>query len=98
MEAPIAPENLPGYKKKSFVLSYNGGRIWFEHLDGIYIKFLWWIGRSQGVADTFLSREGVSVWQIVLQALEFKVAWHCCFVQYFRLRFIHCIYLQDSLI
>ena len=29
-------ENLPGYKKKSFVLPYNGGEIWFEHLDGIY--------------------------------------------------------------
>ena len=29
-------ENLPGYKRKSFVLPYNGGEIWFEHLDGIY--------------------------------------------------------------
>lgn len=29
-------ENLPGYKKKSFALPYNGGEIWFEHLDGIY--------------------------------------------------------------
>lgn len=29
-------ENLPGYKKKSFVIPYNGGEIWFEHLDGIY--------------------------------------------------------------
>lgn len=29
-------KNLPGYKKKSFVLHYNGGEIWFEHLDGIY--------------------------------------------------------------
>ena len=29
-------EELPGYKKKSFVLPYNGGEIWFEHLDGIY--------------------------------------------------------------
>lgn len=29
-------ENLPGYKKKSFALNYNGGEIWFEHLDGIY--------------------------------------------------------------
>lgn len=28
--------NLPGYKKKSFLLYYNGGEIWFEHLDGIY--------------------------------------------------------------
>lgn len=27
---------LPGYKKKSFVLPYEGGEIWFEHLDGIY--------------------------------------------------------------
>lgn len=27
---------LPGYKKKSFVLPYRGGEIWFEHLDGIY--------------------------------------------------------------
>lgn len=29
-------EELPGYKKKSFILPYNGGEIWFEHLDGIY--------------------------------------------------------------
>lgn len=28
--------NLPGYRKKSFLLYYNGGEIWFEHLDGIY--------------------------------------------------------------
>jgi len=27
---------LPGFKKKSFVLPFNGGEIWFEHLDGLY--------------------------------------------------------------
>lgn len=32
----INAEELAGYKKKSFVLPYNGGEIWFEHLDGIY--------------------------------------------------------------
>lgn len=32
----INGDDLPGYKKKSFVLPYNGGEIWFEHLDGIY--------------------------------------------------------------
>ena len=30
------PESLPGVKKKSFVLPYGGGEIWFEHLDGMY--------------------------------------------------------------
>ena len=30
------PENLPGVKKKSFVLYFGGGEIWFEHLDGMY--------------------------------------------------------------
>lgn len=30
------PEELPGVKKKSFVLPFAGGEIWFEHLDGIY--------------------------------------------------------------
>ena len=30
------PESLPGVKKKSFVLPFRGGEIWFEHLDGIY--------------------------------------------------------------
>ena len=30
------PEKLPGVKKKSFVLPFNGGEIWFEHLDGMY--------------------------------------------------------------
>ena len=30
------PDELPGVKKKSFVLPFAGGEIWFEHLDGIY--------------------------------------------------------------
>ena len=30
------PEILPGVKKKSFVLPFRGGEIWFEHLDGMY--------------------------------------------------------------
>ena len=30
------PEELPGVKKKSFVLPFAGGEIYFEHLDGIY--------------------------------------------------------------
>lgn len=29
-------EKLAGYRKKSFALCYNGGEIWFEHLDGIF--------------------------------------------------------------
>ena len=28
--------DLPGYRKKSFLLYYNGGEIWFGHLDGMY--------------------------------------------------------------
>ena len=27
---------MPGFRKKSFVLPFAGGEIWFEHLDGIY--------------------------------------------------------------
>ena len=27
--------DLPGYRKKSFLLYYNGGEIWFEHLEGL---------------------------------------------------------------
>ena len=27
---------LPGFQKKSFALPFDGGEIWFEHLDGIY--------------------------------------------------------------
>ncbi len=30
------PDELPGLKKKSFILPFAGGEIWFEHLDGIY--------------------------------------------------------------
>lgn len=30
------PQELPGFKKKSFSMFFNGGEIWFEHLDGIY--------------------------------------------------------------
>ncbi len=29
-------DELAGIKKKSFILPYAGGEIWFEHLDGIY--------------------------------------------------------------
>lgn len=32
----ISPGELPGVRKKSFVLPFAGGEIWFEHLDGIY--------------------------------------------------------------
>ena len=32
----LLPERLPGVKKKSFVLPFNNGEIWFEHLDGMY--------------------------------------------------------------
>ena len=28
--------HLPGFRKSSFALPYNGGEIWFEHLDGLY--------------------------------------------------------------
>ena len=30
------PNGLPGVRKKSFILPFAGGEIWFEHLDGIY--------------------------------------------------------------
>ena len=30
------PDELPGVRKKSFLLPFAGGEIWFEHLDGIY--------------------------------------------------------------
>lgn len=30
------PGSLPGVKKKSFILPFRGGEIWFEHLDGMY--------------------------------------------------------------
>lgn len=36
MPGCVQPEKLPGVKKKSFILPYAGGEIWFEHLDGIY--------------------------------------------------------------
>lgn len=36
MSGKISGEELAGYQKKSFALPYNGGEIWFEHLDGIY--------------------------------------------------------------
>ena len=29
------PEDLPGARKKSFLLPFAGGEIWFEHLDGM---------------------------------------------------------------
>ena len=32
----LDPTELPGTKKKSFALPFNGGEIWFEHLDGMY--------------------------------------------------------------
>lgn len=30
------PDELPGVRKKSFILPFAGGEIWFEYLDGIY--------------------------------------------------------------
>ncbi len=36
MSEKVNGEELAGYKKKSFALPYNGGEIWFEHLDGLY--------------------------------------------------------------
>ena len=33
---PFADANFPDFVKKSFVLYFGGGEIWFEHLDGIY--------------------------------------------------------------
>ena len=33
---PVCGRELPGFCKKSFVLYFGGGEIWFEHLDGIY--------------------------------------------------------------
>ena len=32
----MIPEELPGYRKKSFLLYYNGGEIWFEHLECLF--------------------------------------------------------------
>lgn len=36
MDEKIGGKELAGYKKNSFALPYNGGEIWFEHLDGIF--------------------------------------------------------------
>ncbi len=33
--SPMIPEELPGARKKSFLLPFAGGEIWFEHLDGV---------------------------------------------------------------
>ena len=33
---PVCGRELPGFRKKSFVLYFNGGEIWFEHLDGLH--------------------------------------------------------------
>ena len=30
------PDELPGVRKKPFILPFAGGEIWFEYLDGIY--------------------------------------------------------------
>lgn len=34
-DQPRRADELPGVRKKSFVLPFAGGEIWFEHLDGI---------------------------------------------------------------
>ena len=31
-----SPNELPGVRKRSFILPFAGEEIWFEHLDGIY--------------------------------------------------------------
>ncbi len=36
MSSQTDGRELPGFRKKSFALPFDGGEIWFEHLDGIY--------------------------------------------------------------
>ena len=47
------PDELPGVRKKSFILPYAGGEIWFEHLDGIYQYTELAIQKLHGDAPTF---------------------------------------------
>jgi hypothetical protein len=48
------PENLPGVKKKSFVLPFRGGEIWFEHLDGMYQYTHLVLDKLENDSKTFL--------------------------------------------
>ena len=47
------PDELPGVRKKSFILPFAGGEIWFEHLDGIYQYAELAIQKLRGDTATF---------------------------------------------
>lgn len=49
-----SPDTLPGVRKKSFVLPFAGGEIWFEHLDGMYQFTELVIQKLQNDSKTFL--------------------------------------------
>lgn len=46
-------EDLPGYKKKSFVMAFGGGEIWFEHLDSLYEHSDWVIEKLRKDYEVF---------------------------------------------
>ena len=50
----LEPKDLPGVKKKSFALPFNGGEIWFEHLDGMYQYTELVLEKLQNDSHTFL--------------------------------------------
>ena len=64
------PKSLPGYRKKSFLLPYAGGEIWFEHLDGIYDHSELVIEKLQGDSPKLSSPSSPSVVGFVLNETE----------------------------
>lgn len=48
------PKKLPRVKKKSFALPFNGGEIWFEHLDGMYQYTKLVLEKLKNDSDIFL--------------------------------------------
>lgn len=62
--------DLPGFKKKSFKLPFNGGEIWFEHLDGIYGHSDLVIEKLNGDSPTFSRPSAPSYIGFVLDETE----------------------------
>ncbi len=68
----VHPDELPGVRKKSFLLPFAGGEIWFEHLDGIYQYTGLAIGKLR--ADTAVFRRPSSPGYIAFVLDETMIA------------------------
>lgn len=62
----LSPEELPGVKKKSFLLPFGGSEIWFEHIDGMYQYSELVMEKLKNDSSSFMRPSGTSIIGFVL--------------------------------